>query len=149
MPLILGGFGFGFDVFFNGLHFHHELTCACTDFIECVAHQWQVPGEDAVSDVPVGRTEAEHKIIVVERDDVLKGGKPYRVRNLRTEELCDGCPHLFRVAHQHLLENDAGIVHSVVHTMWIVKHLLVGSGGAVTLAGLGTAAARRVSPERK
>ena len=100
---------------FDELHLHHQLAAGDTDLLHRVAHEREVTRQDAVARVPVRCAEPQQARVALERHDVLEGGEPDGLGDLGTQELGDRCPHLFRVAHLHLLPRRRTTVHIVVH----------------------------------
>ena len=92
--LLLGSVG--------NLYFDDELAVGCADLLQRIAHQWQVARQDAVAGVPIGRADAQHRRITVERSHILEGREPDRFGHLSTQQLGHRCPQLIMVAHLHL-----------------------------------------------
>ena len=91
---------------------------AGTDLFQGIADQRQVARQDAVAGVTVGRADAQHRRIALERRHVLEGGEPHRLGDLCTEQLGHRCPQLIMVAHLHLLSSLSFDIHTIVHIMW-------------------------------
>ena len=104
VPVVREPLRLGLDV--GDLHLDDEVDVAGTDLLEGIPHQRQVTRQNAVAGVRVRRTHPHHRCVTVQGHHVLEGGEPHGLGHLRAEELRDGCPQLFVVAHLRLLPDD-------------------------------------------